>query len=200
MSVRARRGGWRDDTDHGGCISGGRNVAPRNGASAIRSAFVSDGAGCHAGERDAGTAPPRDPAAGLSEPELLLGRRGLPARGSPAECGAGVQRDQCAGVPAERHRDRAADELLLAPLSPPEPVVALQKRQQTETWIGAAAVILVLVCTIPIRSSSAQGAPHQARSASPASDVTARRRHLHHAYDRDAGRPSYYGRPTYYAP
>ena len=106
--------GGRDDTDCDGGMTGcfGRALAARSGrAGANRVSGDQDRAG--GADRYVGAAPPRDQArAGLSARAMATGR--LPPLQPRAQGGAGLHRDLCAGIPAERHRDHAPHALLLA--------------------------------------------------------------------------------------
>jgi len=122
-TVRSTTGlGGRHDADQdSGNIAGfGRRffVARSRNPGANRAAGDADGAGVAAlGDRGIRAAPYQaaaDAPARLSALRTGTRRRLSPVLSRP-QCGAGLQRNLRAGIPAERHGDRASHELLLAP-------------------------------------------------------------------------------------
>ena len=122
-TVRSTTGlGGRHDADQdSGNIAGfGRRffVARGRNPGANRAAGDADGAGVAAlGDRGIRAAPYQaaaDAPARLSALRTGTRRRLSPVLSRP-QCGAGLQRNLRAGIPAERHGDRASHELLLAP-------------------------------------------------------------------------------------
>ena len=108
------------DQDSGNIAGFGRGffVARSRNPGANRAAGDADGAGVAAlGDRGIRAAPYQaaaDAPARLSALRTGTRRRLSPVLSRP-QCGAGLQRNLRAGIPAERHGDRTAHELLLAP-------------------------------------------------------------------------------------
>ena len=136
------------------------------------------------------TASPRHPArAGLSARAVATGR--LPPLQSRPQCGTRMHRDLCAGIPAERHRDHAAHELLLA------------ARLVMKRWIGAAIVTgSSSLGRWQSDRDSFRGLETDDANVGRTSPHRLQRAAYHRRYDRHGYRPQphYYARPYYYRP
>jgi len=141
-TVRSTTGlGGRHDADQdSGIIAGfGRRffVARGRNPGANRAAGDADGAGVAAfgyqGIRAAPYQTAADAPARLSALRTGTRRRLSPVLSRP-QCGAGLQRNLRAGIPAERHGDRASHELLLAPRLVRPLLSAAARRRSSRRW------------------------------------------------------------------
>ena len=150
----------------------------RIGTAALLAAFVGLlplGAGRAGAERAGGGGGPlrrRPPTSSAQQRRVIrrvpvyprepVGARRLSALQSRPQCGARLHRDLCAGIPAERHGDHAAHELLLA------------ARLVMKTWIGAA--IVTVAVALAAGSPIATAAPRPRNRRIQTSDAQRRDR------------------------
>ena len=170
-------------------------LAARGGRAGANRAFGDQDRAGRAG-RYVGPATPRDQARADLSARGMATARLSPIQSRP-QCGARLHRDLCAGIPAERHRDYAAHELLLA--------ARLVMRHGSALVIGISSQYpyhTLAVGSIATASAAAAPRSRRCRRRTHRARPTSARGATIGVHDRHGYRPQprYYARPYYYRP